>query len=90
MTETTHSPLPWTSHADGHCYHRIKSSTRHLVARDLDEPDAAFIVRAVNTHEQLLAACREAERFIYADLADAHVGVMLKQLRTAIAAAEPQ
>lgn len=47
------------------------------------------IVRAVNAHEQLLAACKAAEQHIYADIAgDCSYRDIVEQLRTAIAAAE--
>lgn len=63
MTETVkHTPLPWRavySDEDGKWLIR---SDFYTVAADLDEADAALIVRAVNSHARLLDACKRIQR----------------------------
>lgn len=64
----THTPTPWklddtrpmvyVMGADGET---IASFDR----RSIEEANAAFIVRAVNAHEELLFACKEAADAIY-------------------------
>ena len=52
-----------------------------------NEANAEFIVRARNTHADLLAACKAALRF-YGDFESVHDGGVIAQLRAAIAKAE--
>lgn len=73
MTEVKRAPVPWTAspidigndwiiHADGSGIH-IAYLTSHRHYRAQAEDNAAFIVKAVNCHEELvamLAVCREA------------------------------
>jgi hypothetical protein len=55
-----------------------------------EEANAALIVRAVNSHEGLLAACKEAERLLSSRWtpATAHLAAGVPELRAAIAKAE--
>ena len=64
--ETAHSPTPW--HVDADTPSRIYGSDGYVVARThfggacpaLNAANAAFIVQAVNAHDDLLAACEAA------------------------------
>lgn len=80
----TASHLPWTVLA---CGTHIVDPNAWTVAKcigDNAEGDARLIVRAVNSHDRLLVAARDA-----ADTLEAN-GFMSGQLRAAIAAAEEQ
>jgi hypothetical protein len=88
-TETKHSPTPWTHQpglllaADGH-------EVASLFAENF-RGNSEFIVRAVNSHERLLAACKAAEDALsgkhFSDRTDTD-DIVLDELRNAIAAAE--
>jgi hypothetical protein len=59
--DVTHTPLPW--HADGRCIQAQDGNIGLLnLARDdrTSEANAAFIVRAVNSHQALVDALEEA------------------------------
>lgn len=60
-TQPTHTPTPWTIQE-----YRESTTGRFIIGTNTTElaytamrQDAAFIVRAVNAHEELLAACKE-------------------------------
>lgn len=54
---STHTPGPWTTRKDG----TIESKDGETVASFVDQPgDAAFIVRACNSHEAMLEALKAA------------------------------
>jgi hypothetical protein len=76
MTETTHTPLPWTFEAgvednEGEFYvcHAGTVCTETTVCNPRNEADARLIVQAVNSHHRLVEALREARRII-ADIDD--------------------
>lgn len=81
-----HTPIPWHIANNGRgtdIYHRSFEEKRVVtIVNDLREQDAAFIVRAVNSHNDLLEACK----FVAFHLQENHDlrGVLL----TAIAKAE--
>jgi hypothetical protein len=64
--EATHTPTPWTAFADGYRGHEIQShqSGFKSVGYVSGARDAEFIVKAANSHEQLVAACLTAVEFI--------------------------
>lgn len=53
-----HSPLPWRADREAHGYMRpvVADSNSSPIAILYSEADAAFIVRAVNCHEQMIEA----------------------------------
>ena len=59
----THTPLPWHQHQD---YASVRDATGRCVAdcgsrsAKIAQEATRLIVRAVNCHDELLAACREA------------------------------
>jgi hypothetical protein len=58
-----HSPLPWKVDGDGvRAMVRADDATivalRHRLPGDVNEANSAFIVRAVNAHDELVAALR--------------------------------
>lgn len=61
------TPLPWCVSTHKNSHNKILwKKTRHLIAKTYREADAAFIVRAVNSHEALKALAEEiAERADY-------------------------
>ena len=69
-----HTPTPWDTNGflsnDGiRIYHR-QDEVAHLsdigLDQDVLEAHAAFIIRAVNAHDDLLAALKEARNFVLA------------------------
>lgn len=60
---------------------------------ELNKPNAALIVLAVNAHKDLLTACEKAEKWIRAliqgDSEQIHIDTILQELVAAIAAAKP-
>jgi hypothetical protein len=84
-----HSPLPWRVELDGLDYVKdvIDCNGEHAICfgHDYDDPgtmsaeDAAFIVKAVNLHDELVAALR-----LYVD----HYGDPLKVARAVLAKAD--
>lgn len=67
-TKQEHTPTPWNvtkdSHPDMEGSIWIDSKTIEKPALCFNEADAAFIVRAVNSHEELLEACKEIVRYM--------------------------
>lgn len=66
-TKTAHTPLPWThsrvwGSEIGISDHKIMNSGGKSVATDATPQDAALIVRAVNSHDALVAALEQIER----------------------------
>ena len=65
MSKTKHTPLPWKTTKPGH-----GQKTKYLCVQigpnenystlELEPEDAKFIVRAVNSHDALVAALEEA------------------------------
>jgi hypothetical protein len=61
----THTPTPWrvtkayriTGGPQGHTYVASLDNVKHLSPEEL-EANAAFIVRAVNSHDEMLAALK--------------------------------
>lgn len=67
MTETAHTPLPWTFEAgvednEGEFYvcHAGTVCTETTVCNPHSEADARFIVQAVNSHHRLIEALEDA------------------------------
>jgi hypothetical protein len=61
-TKTTHTPTPWLSQYNGENWHITDghSFVASLCGNSkIDATNAAFIVRAVNSHESLVNACGE-------------------------------
>ena len=62
----THTPLPWHQHQD---YASVRDATGRCVADCGSRSDkiaqeaTRLIVRAVNCHDELLAACRQVQRY---------------------------
>ena len=59
--------LPWTSRVDTENQtelHKVSDCDGFDVAMYVDEPNAAFIVRAANCHDELVAACQSQLRLI--------------------------
>lgn len=62
-TSQQHTPTPWTvSLADGKAIGQTDSGDELVYANSRE--DAAFIVRAVNAHEELVAALRACEAYM--------------------------
>ena len=62
-----HSPTPWYTNDKFHGYYGIRSGDRTIAELNSNFPpedDAKFIVTAVNSYEELLAACECALRWI--------------------------
>ena len=65
-----HTPIPWRTASDELGYFRCVEKDDRLIARlpSVDslqaERDAAYIVRAVNAHEELLDACKKAAQWM--------------------------
>jgi len=95
-----HTPLPWVKNDLA----RIESEKEHgwvndgWIICDCDGPDgehnAAFIVRAVNSHDELVAACRLASQtveeitpFVNDDVL-AKISVLIANTNAAISKAE--
>ena len=55
-----HSPLPWTIGGDG-IEARIRDSNNKPIAKELAYGDAIQIVAAVNMHDELVEALKEAQ-----------------------------
>lgn len=115
MSEPKHSPLPWTHGLDldpsdsgieaagGGCVAHIQChgnlNTIRRTGEDFSHADAEFIVRACNSHYDLLAALIEAEKMLVTAMREdldfgpritekviaGHEG--MKQIRAAIAKA---
>lgn len=62
---TEHTPTPWFNELStvyaSHSY-QSESDEPPIVCSTINRADAAFIVRAVNAHEELLTALRSAHR----------------------------
>jgi len=88
-----YSPLPWVWDSSKD---ELYSSVSNLViARFLEDADAAFIAQACNAHDDLLAACEAAREFVRdispdghpEDLSEADFSQMADMLDAAIAKA---
>jgi len=84
-----HTPTPWTAKTlkykaliQGGVYN---TDSHSIAVVDSCPDDAAFIVRAVNAHEELLAACKAARTYLNLDDAGPELDFQLSQ---AIAKAE--
>ena len=104
--ESLHTPTPWSFRdnigLDGqHYYHSIHDQDGNYIVSTWASPheaNAAFIVRAANSHDALLAACRAAQPLMIlahaagAKAGDAewvkHFGDTLDAMSAAIALAE--
>ena len=91
MKNKTHTPTPWTSELGTvlACSHDLHDDYEdcEIICAALHKPDAAYIVRSVNAHEELLDALIAIDNAI----ADGEVVLPTKifaQLRQAIAKAE--
>jgi hypothetical protein len=70
MSNTKHTPLPWLLHSEYSTV--VMTPGRAIIAdtlgidfdADTDRANAAFIVRACNSHEQMVAALREIENHL--------------------------
>ena len=97
-----HTPTPWQTYAPmaEHCQIAIESINSETIAivelmdakRDYNataKANAAFIVRACNSHDALVAAATEAENWLseYESGPDSGLSGLLNQLRAALAAA---
>ena len=94
--ETEHSPLPWHVGASGASIQRGSETLAWLFSDEEDtsgKANAAFICRAVNSFDELLAACKRARDIEYSvtqgQERELRVGY-LTMLDMAIARAEPQ
>ena len=66
MTKPKHSPLPWRLGED--CPVEVcDNNGNHLAI--LDDADAALVVAAVNSHDDLLAAAKTLEQVIKYEIA---------------------
>lgn len=75
--EAKHSPLPWRQHSgDGKTYASVRSHWGQCVADcgsrsdNMAQANAELIVRAVNCHDELVAALKAVEplvSFLHAD-----------------------
>lgn len=93
-----HTPTPWFISAkeqDGYCINSLADEFNPLVAETVDfvpcfgddgKANADFIVRAVNSHEALVEACKHA--FHYFNTKAPNFARTRKQLKDAIAEAE--
>ena len=61
-TATEHTSIPWTIHEDDDHFWRIRAQGKRLIAAELFANDAAFIVRAVNCHDELVEALEGASQ----------------------------
>ena len=59
-----HAPTPWMLDNRNKSYVGDSKGNRLLTAVNYDVDDAAFIVRAVNAYEELLAMLKEAREFV--------------------------
>ena len=61
-----HTPEPWTTECNVPGETPVRITTTHVLASTIcwaaSPEDAEFIVRACNSHEDLLEACKEAIR----------------------------
>ncbi len=87
-----HTPTPWETDWSGQIR---QAGGEELFIADFgpNEPNAAFIVRAVNSHEELLAAARKAfdvlrEASFVSGLIESQYDDALKSVGEAIAKAE--
>lgn len=104
MNKTKHTPTPWKIGLDETFspakwdigFNSIENGEQagvgyaKVAARCYTKEDAAFIVRAVNSHEALLDAAKRAEKFISEEFPHLKGAAynMLGELRDAIAEAE--
>src|SRR5690242_3342565 len=63
-TKAQHSPTPWTKH-DNEDYATIYAHDDTPLARVQDFQDASLIVRAVNSHEALVARLEETALYYH-------------------------
>ena len=100
---TDHTPTPWTfgngekfpfvirHDSDGLGSHIAYIACQEVICKEhggTPEANAAFIVRAVNAHEELLEACKCAGDALLANEGDPIKREALRQLREAIAKSE--
>ena len=53
------SQLPWKFEDRGDGVGQIRTSSRYFIAMDVSKANAAFIVRACNSHEKLVEALKQ-------------------------------
>ncbi len=78
-----HTPTPWI--VDGNAIRDEAKFCLALVEKNNRSANAAYIVKCVNAHEELLAACKEALDWMLPEFRDADVTY---KLEIAIAKAE--
>ena len=66
--EMNHTPTPWTieevdQHILGYKQWELKGPNNIIATVALHKPDAEFIVRACNAHEDLVEACKRLLKF---------------------------
>lgn len=92
---STHAPTPWTVERDV-CDFMIYGNNHNCVCDVSErlgetaeevEANAALIVRAVNNHERLVAACRAAEDALHKD-DGVQARLALQAIREALAGLE--
>ena len=101
--EARHTPLPWELHAEGAGYNSVQacqpdSSERGCCpivesfvlgrTREEAEANAAFIVRAVNNHEALLAALKFCRNVLMANPIEMSEHMAIEKADAAIASAK--
>lgn len=86
-TKVAHTPTPW--HVNGlDCIASVRGNLTIAAKVYRPEVDAEFIVRAVNAHDDLLAACKYVEQFCDDPMNREQMNTIGKRLRAAIAKAE--
>ena len=93
MSEAKHTATPWVVRGKGYIETEDGVMVADVMQMHFDGPDnAAFIVRACNCHDELLAACQAfLARFQnHMVNADALFGDVAEQARAAIARATQQ
>lgn len=88
--KTTHTPTPWTTFQSQGENGAITDGNGNVIAEGLTEENAAFIVRAVNSHEALLEAAKVLVNSIKwsGDINQVNLAPKISVLRAAIAKAE--
>lgn len=90
MSAANHTPTPWvySTATDGTCSiwcdHDVK-----VIGRAATETNAAFIVRAVNSHDELVAALRKVSAGISPDMDSKDCDYLRGLIRAAFAKVKP-
>jgi hypothetical protein len=100
--ETKHTPGPWFTKRQGFSTVYVEARLRDGWIQEVaacgpteagseqQEANAEFIVRACNSHDQLVAALKAARDLIYAEVADGGYTAQAALIREALAAAKEQ